>query len=63
MKKPVVEISDCIRCGICVDVCPSVFFLNEVNFIQITELTLYPVSEVDEAIKNCPAKCIFWQND
>ena len=62
MKAPVVELSDCIRCGICAEVCPLVFFLNEANFIQIKELTCYPISEVDEAIKNCPEKCIFWQD-
>lgn len=61
MRKPVVELSDCILCGICTEVCPSVFFLNEANFIQIKELKCYPISEVDEAIKNCPADCISWE--
>jgi len=62
MRIPVVELSDCIRCEICTEICPSVFFLNEVNFIQIKELASYPVSEVDEAIKNCPTNCIFWED-
>ncbi|MCP4349285.1 MAG: ferredoxin [Desulfobacterales bacterium] len=62
MKIPVIELSECIICGICEEVCPSVFMLNESGYISLTELTEYPESEVDEAIKNCPADCISWDN-
>lgn len=60
MKKPLVELSDCILCEVCVEVCPVVFSLNEAGFIQVAELTGYPQIEVDEAIKNCPTDCIYW---
>ena len=60
MKIPVVELSDCILCGVCVDVSPAVFNLNESGYIEVIELSVYPEDEVNEAIKNCPADCIVW---
>ena len=54
MKKPVVELSDCILCGVCEDICPEVFRLNDAGFIEIVESAEYPQKSVDEAIKNCP---------
>ncbi|MFC1886160.1 ferredoxin [Thermodesulfobacteriota bacterium] len=63
MKKPVVELSECILCGVCEAVCPAVFKLNEVGYIEVTEHSSYPVDEIDEAIKNCPTNCITWEED
>ena len=60
MKTPVVELGDCILCGICIEVAPSVFKLSSAGYIEISELPVYPETEVDEAIKNCPSDCIFW---
>ena len=61
MKIPVVELSDCILCGVCEEVCPSVFRLNLAGYIEVIERSNYPEIEVDEAIKNCPADCISWE--
>ena len=58
MKKPVVELSECILCEVCIEACPGVFSMNEAGFIQVAALTVYPEPEVEEAIKNCPADCI-----
>ncbi len=63
MKNPVVELSDCIFCGICAEISPTIFSLNELDFVSIAELSEYPESEVDEAIKNCPSDCIYWDRD
>ena len=60
MKIPVVELSDCILCEVCVEVCPSVFRLNDTGYIDVADLLSYPESEVEEAIKNCPVDCIYW---
>jgi ferredoxin len=60
MKIPVVELSDCISCGICVDVCPAAFRMNDMDYVEIIDLPQYPENEVDEAIKNCPKDCISW---
>ncbi len=61
MKVPVVDLSECILCGVCQEVCPTVFSLNDAGFIQVIELKKYPESEVAEAIKNCPTSCIYWK--
>jgi len=60
MRIPVVELSDCILCEICVDVCPSVFKINEAGYVEVADLSEYPGDAVDEAIKNCPSECISW---
>ena len=63
MKKPIVELSDCISCGVCAEVCPDVFRLSDAGYIEITDLEAYPEDEVDEAIKYCPTDCISWTQE
>ena len=63
MKVPVVDLSRCSLCGACIEVCPSVFSMNEAGYIQVAELSAYPEAEVDEAIKYCPEDCICWEED
>jgi ferredoxin len=60
MKRPVVELSDCIHCDVCVEACPAVFRLNQAGYIEVVDLDAYPAEEVDDAIRNCPADCIRW---
>jgi len=60
MKKPLVELSDCIACGVCVEVSPAVFTLNDAGYIETTESETYPEDEVNDAIKYCPTDCISW---
>ncbi|MDY6830477.1 MAG: ferredoxin [Thermodesulfobacteriota bacterium] len=60
MKQPVVELSDCILCEVCREVCPSVFRLNDAGYIEVADLAVYPEAGVNEAIANCPAGCIAW---
>ena len=63
MKRPVVELSDCIRCDVCVGVCPAVFRMNDAGYVEVIDLSAYPEDEVNEAIKNCPADCIGWEDE
>mgnify|MGYP001814714984 FL=1 len=60
MKIPVVDLSLCIQCGICQDLCPQVFRLKNAGYVEIAELTDYPELEVNDCIKCCPTDCIFW---
>ena len=62
MKRPVVDLGDCIRCEVCTDVCPEVFFYNDTGFVDVVDLSAYPESAVGEAIKNCPGDCIQWED-
>ncbi|MFC1567232.1 ferredoxin [Thermodesulfobacteriota bacterium] len=61
MKIPVVDLSQCNLCGGCIEVCPSVFKLSSAGYIEVIELSSYPESEVEEAIKLCPEDCICWE--
>ena len=63
MKRPVVELSDCIHCEVCVEACPAVFRCNQAGYIEVADLDAYPADEVDDAIRNCPADCIRWEEE
>jgi ferredoxin len=63
MKKPVVDLSECIRCGVCEDVCPEVFCMTDAGYIAVATIECYPVALVDEVIRCCPADCIDWQEE
>ena len=63
MKKPSIEMGDCILCEICVEACPQVFALNDLGYIDMASLELYPEDCVDEAIRNCPADCFSWEGE
>ncbi len=58
MKKPSIDLGECILCEICMDVCPEVFKLNELGYIEVADLSAYPEESVDEAVRNCPSDCI-----
>lgn len=60
MNIPVIELSECILCEVCSEACPSVFRINDAGYVEVADLTEYPVEEVDEAIKHCPSECISW---
>jgi ferredoxin len=62
MNYPVVELSDCILCGICEEVAPSVFHVSDLGYVQVADLPEYPEEEVNMAIRNCPKDCIVWAN-
>ncbi len=62
MKVPVVELSECIVCGVCVETCPEVFRLNDAGYIEVIDMDAYPESEVNDAIKYCPVDCIYWSS-
>ena len=61
MKHPVVDLSTCILCEVCVEVCPEVFKINDAGWVEVADLGSYPEADVDEAIKNCPKDCIEWE--
>ncbi len=64
MKKiPVIDLGECTECGGCVAVSSVVFRYNEsAGFYEVIDLDEYPEDEVAEAIKNCPADCISWED-
>lgn len=63
MKIPVVELSDCIVCGVCAEACPCVFRINAAGYVEVIDQEHYPEDEVGEAIKHCPTDCIYWEEE
>ena len=61
-QKPVIELGDCTLCEGCVAACPEVFRVNDLGYMEVADLPCYPVDAVDDAIKNCPEDCIFWED-
>ncbi len=60
MKIPAVDLSECLDCDVCIEVCPEAFRRNDTGQIEVVDLAGYPEEGVDEAIKNCPCDCIYW---
>ncbi len=65
MKRiPVIDLGRCTECGGCIEIAPEVFRYNpETGMMEVIELPRYPEELVEEAIKNCPEKCIYWENE
>lgn len=61
---PAIDLGRCSDCRGCIEIAPSVFQHNPATgLMEVVELVEYPVALVDEAIKNCPEDCIFWEVD
>jgi ferredoxin len=58
---PVIDLGRCSRCEGCIEIAPEVFRHNkETGSIDVIDMQEYPVDKINEAIKNCPEDCIFW---
>ena len=59
---PVIDQEACIACGNCQAVCPEVFRLNEsLGYSEVIDPVGAPEERIQDAIDQCPAQCISWQ--
>jgi len=63
MKRPAIELSDCVKCGICVELHPSVFKLTDAGYFEIADKPNYDEAKIEEVIKYCPGNCVYWEDD
>jgi len=61
MKKPVLDMAECILCEVCVELAPHAFQINDAGFVEVLPLDDYAAEEIHEAIINCPKDCITWE--
>ena len=60
-RYPSIDLGLCTYCLGCVEIAPKVFRFNpETSLMEVIDCNHYPVALVEEAIKNCPEKCISW---
>lgn len=52
-----IDLVSCIKCGICVELCPEVFAWSASGFVMVREAQ-EPLLCLEEAVRNCPADCI-----
>ena len=63
-RHPAIDLGLCSYCRGCIEIAPQVFRYNtDTGLMEVIELVEYPIELVDEAIKNCPEDCIFWELD
>lgn len=61
-KKPVIDLGCCNQCGVCVDLAPHAFEINDAGYVDIRSLDSYEDDEdILEAVKNCPKDGISWE--
>ncbi len=60
MKTPVIDLSCCILCEICIELAPHAFKINDAGYIETLALNDCSDESIHEAIKNCPKDCITW---
>lgn len=62
-KKVVIDTNKCIGCESCVEICPEIFEFDDENDKAFVRLAEGGDEEcIDEAISNCPAECIYWED-
>lgn len=59
-KKLEIDLSECVLCDICVDLCPQVFKKNDADYIELIECDTYPEEDLKDVIKSCRGHCINW---
>ena len=60
---PVVDKDACISCEVCTHICPEVFEMQENDKSGVHNPTGAPEAKIEEAMDNCPAACIHWQEE
>lgn len=63
-QHPSIDLGLCSDCRGCIEIAPRIFKHNAATgLMEVIELAEYSVALVDEAIKNCPEDCIYWEID
>ncbi|MGD9496052.1 MAG: ferredoxin [Armatimonadota bacterium] len=61
MKVPVVDEDTCTGCGLCQDIAPNTFELNDDGVAQVIDPHGDDEDTIQEAIDSCPVEAISWE--
>ena len=53
---------DCIGCGLCGEIVPRVFRLNDEGVSEVIDPDGDEESKIQQAIDECPVECIYWKD-
>ncbi len=57
-----IDEDECIACGLCQDICPEVFKLDDDQMVaKVLKPQGSPEELIQEAIDSCPVTCIHWK--
>mgnify|MGYP001554210915 FL=1 len=59
---PFVDQEECTGCGLCEEVCPEVFEMNEDDISEVHDAEGASEDKIQEAIDGCPVECIHWED-
>jgi ferredoxin len=60
MRIVVVDSEDCISCGLCISICPTVFRFGGNGKSECVDPAGASEAEIQGAIDGCPVQCIHW---
>ncbi len=61
MKKPVADEDLCTGCGLCPDLAPGTFEMNDDNIAVIIDPQGDDEDAIQDAIDSCPVEAIAWE--
>jgi ferredoxin len=61
-RVPYVKRRDCISCGVCVRVLPSVFRLDDGGMAEVYDPEGADEVSIQQVIDLCPVTCIYWED-
>lgn len=63
MKRlPIIDLGRCSECLGCIEIAPDIFRYNvDTGCMEVADLKSYQEDLVEEAMKNCPKDCIYWE--
>jgi ferredoxin len=60
-KIPYVDKKECISCGLCVEMVPEVFKLDDDDLAEVFDPEGASEDNIQEAVDACPVSCIHWK--